>query len=252
MQKNTSWEPVSEWYSEMVGAEGDYYHKQVILPNVLRLLKLQRNSKLLDLACGQGVLARVIPKEVEYLGLDLSTTLIEEARKNDQNPNHSYGVTDVGKELPIRASGFSHVAIVLALQNIKHPFNVIKNAARHISPKGGKLVIVLNHPSFRIPKHSDWEVDKLKQIQYRKEDSYMSHIEIPIDSSPFDKVNNQKTWSYHYPLSVYCEMLFDNGFLIETIEEWVSPKKSEGSMAKIEDKARNEFPLFMAISSCRK
>jgi hypothetical protein len=42
-------------------------------------------------------------------------------------------------------------------------------------------------------------------------------------------------------------MLIDNGFLIERIEEWVSPKKSEGGMAKVEDSARAEFPLFMAI-----
>jgi hypothetical protein len=43
------------------------------------------------------------------------------------------------------------------------------------------------------------------------------------------------------------QMLFDGGFLIEKIEEWISDKKSEGGMAKIEDKARKEIPLFMAI-----
>jgi hypothetical protein len=42
-------------------------------------------------------------------------------------------------------------------------------------------------------------------------------------------------------------MIADNGFLIERIEEWVSPKKSEGVMAKVEDRARAEFPLFMAM-----
>ena len=42
-------------------------------------------------------------------------------------------------------------------------------------------------------------------------------------------------------------MLFDNGFCIENIEEWISDKKSTGSKAYIEDKARKEFPLFMTI-----
>ena len=46
-------------------------------------------------------------------------------------------------------------------------------------------------------------------------------------------------------------MLTDNGFLITNIEEWVSPKKSEGPMAIIEDRARNEFPLFLAIKAVK-
>jgi hypothetical protein len=42
-------------------------------------------------------------------------------------------------------------------------------------------------------------------------------------------------------------MLLENGLVIEKIEEWISPKKSTGKMAKIEDTARAEFPLFMAL-----
>lgn len=251
MQKNTSWDNVSQWYNGIVGEKGHFYHEAVILPNVIRLLKLNPTAKLLDLGCGQGILARSIQKDVAYLGLDLSPTLIEEARKLDLNPIHKYGVADISKELPIKFSGFSHAAIILALQNIKQPFNVFKNVAPHIN-KGGRMVIVLNHPSFRIPKHADWEVDRAKGVQYRKMDSYMSHLEVPIDSSPFDKMGNKQTWSFHYPLSAYSEMLLDNGFMIEKIEEWISPKKSEGGMAKVEDKARMEFPLFMTIVAYRK
>jgi ubiquinone/menaquinone biosynthesis C-methylase UbiE len=250
-KKETSWTQVGKWYNGIVGEKGHFYHQEVIIPHVLRLLNLNRTSRLLDLGCGQGILARAIPSEVNYLGIDLAANLVDEARKLDQNRNHSYAVADVTKDLPIKFSGFSQIAIILALQNIKHPFKVIKNCATHLN-KGGKLVIVLNHPSFRIPKHSDWLVDKNTMTQYRKNDIYMSPLEIPIDSSPFDKNDNVKTWSFHYPLSAYSEMLFDNGFVIEKIEEWVSPKKSEGGMAEVEDKARKEFPLFMAIVASKR
>lgn len=243
-QKQTSWEKVNGWYNKIVGNTGSYYHQQVILPNLVRLLELKKTSRLLDLGCGQGILARAIDEKIEYLGVDASPSLIEEARKLDHNPKHSYAVADITKDLPIRNSGFSQVAIVLALQNVKHPFKLIKNAAEQLQP-GGKLIIVINHPSFRIPKHSDWIVKNNKQ--YRLVDSYMTPKEIPIDSSPFDKKNNQTTWSFHYPLSAYSEMILDNGLVIEKIEEWISSKKSEGKMAKIEDEARAEFPLFMTI-----
>lgn len=247
MLKNTSWEKVGKWYGGVVGVKGHYYHRTVILPNVLRLLNLKADSRVLDLGCGQGVLAREVGA-VEYLGLDLAANLIEEARSLDRNPNHKYGVADITRELPIRNSGFSHGVIILALQNVDKPFNVIRNAAKHLS-QTGRLVIVINHPAFRIPKNSDWTVNRVKKIQSRVVDKYLSPLRIPIDSSPFDNKNNQRTWSYHYPLSAYSEMLFDNGFVIEKIEEWVSPKKSEGGMAKIEDDARREFPLFMAITA---
>jgi len=251
MQLNTSWEKVSGWYEESTGKSGNYYHREVVLPNVLRLLGLNKASRLLDLACGQGVLARAIPKETEYLGIDLSVSLIEEARKLDNNRKHSFGVADVTGKLPIRSSNFSHAAIILALQNISHPFKVIKNASEQLMTDG-KLVIVINHPCFRIAKLSCWQIDKEKMIQYRRIDGYMSPTRAEIESSPFDKKDNVKTISFHYPLSAIIEMLTDNGFAIGAIEEWVSPKKSEGKMAKMEDKARSEFPMFMGIVSYRR
>ena len=65
---------------------------------------------------------------------------------------------------------FTYVAIILSLQNIKRTFGVIKNAGEFLE-KGGRIIIVLNHPAFRIPKHSDWEMDKVKRVQCRKVDN---------------------------------------------------------------------------------
>lgn len=246
MDKRTSWQGVAKKYSEEMGKEGDFYHQKVILPNLLRLLGLNPRTRLLDLACGEGILARSLPPIGEYLGLDAAFSLIDEARKKDEGKNHFYGVADICKELPIRKSGFDRAVMVLSLQNLRQPFKAIRNAARQLK-NGGKLVLVINHPSFRIPQNSGWGVDRVKNVQYRKIESYMSWKEILIESNPFNRGQNIRTYSYHYPLSVYSEMIADNGFLIERIEEWVSPKKSEGVMAKVEDRARAEFPLFMAM-----
>jgi ubiquinone/menaquinone biosynthesis C-methylase UbiE len=228
-----------------VGEEGHYYHQHLILPNALRLLNFREGSTLLDLACGEGVMSRQIPEGIKYWGLDIAPKLIEEARKKKTIKEQQFLVADITKDLPIEKKDFSHAAIILALQNIKKPFLVIRNAAKHLII-GGKFLIVINHPYFRIPKYSAWEVDEAKKIQYRRVDGYMSHLEIPITTNPF-RGDERETWSFHYPLSVYTEMLADNGFVIEEIEEWVSDKKSEGGKAEMEDKARREFPLFMAI-----
>ena len=56
--------------------------------------------------------------------------------------------------------------------------------------------------------------------------------------------------SFHRPLSSYAEALAKAGFVIANLEEWKSNRVSEtGPRAKAENKARNEFPLFMAIDA---
>lgn len=243
--QNSSWQKVSKWYNKEVGDEGHYYHQHVIMPNLKRILKLKERESLLDLACGQGILERNMDRKIDYIGIDLANNLIREAIDRKTNPNHRFLVADVSKDLPTNKTDFDAGAIILALQNIKKPFGVIRNFAKHLK-KGGQLVIVLNHPVFRIPRHSSWENDLDNKIQYRRIDDYMTPQEIPILAHPGQK-ESVETWSFHYPLSAYSEMLFDNGFCIEKIEEWISDKKSTGSNAKVEDRARREFPLFMAI-----
>jgi ubiquinone/menaquinone biosynthesis C-methylase UbiE len=241
----TSWQNVSRWYGELVGKEGHYFHQHVILPHGLSLLELRDDSSLLDLACGQGVLSRQIPPGVYYEGIDAAPGLISQAKRLDKNKKHIYTVADVSRKLPVKKNDFSHAALILALQNIKDPAGPLRNARLHLR-KGGKLLIVLNHPCFRIPRQTSWEVDEQNKIQYRRVNLYLSALEIPI-SSPGKGEASEVVWSYHLPLAEYSRQLSENGFVIEKLEEWASDKSSAGAAAKMENRARNEFPLFLAI-----
>ncbi len=217
--RDTSWHTVGKW-------NNTYFEDHLIGPGVLRLLGLKVGDSLLDLACGTGWLQRKIPKGVRYMGYDIVR-----------------GV-DVTKPLPT-ADTFSHATIILALQNIEFPALVIKNAADHVK-KNGTLVIVLNHPAFRIPRQSSWGIDEHSKIQYRRENIYMSPLKIPITMHP-GQSSGPLTWSFHQPLSAYTKMLADNHFVIENIEEWTSDKESVGSAGKMENRSRAEFPLFLAL-----
>lgn len=245
---STSWEPASKWYKTIVGDEGHYYHQHVILPGVLRLLNLQAqpSPNLLDIACGSGVLAKQLTNHTEYTGIDLSPTLIKEAKKLDLNPKHKYLVADVMKALPLGQQQFSHAAIVLALQNMQHPLQVFQNIHKFLL-KEGKLIIVLNHPCFRIPRQSSWQIDENKKLQYRRIDRYLSEIEIPIQTHPSKGDQSSQLVSYHYPLSSYFRWLKEAGFAVVDMEEWCSDKMSTGAHAKMENRSRSEFPLFLTI-----
>ncbi len=244
----TSWQKVGKWYNEAVGEEGHYYHRAVIIPNILKLLNFSNSepASLLDLACGQGVLSRHIPPSVNYVGVDAAAQLIAAAKQYHKQPSHRFIHADVTQKLSLSQAPFSHATLILALQNIEHPLSVFKNASQYLQP-GAPFIIVINHPCFRIPRQSSWKVDEDNKIQYRRIDRYMSPMKIPIQTHPGKGKESSQTWSFHHPLSDYSRWLKEAGFAIELIEEWCSDKVSEGRAAKMENRSRQEIPLFMTI-----
>lgn len=246
----TSWEEVDRWYDSIVGEEGHYYHTHVVLPNVLKLLNLKEDSSLLDLACGQGVLERKVAKEMRYLGVDLSPSLIASSKKMRASPKHEFVVGDITKPLSVKGT-FSHATILLALQNVENPASALKNAAEYLQ-KDGTLIVVLNHPCFRIPRQSAWGVDEAQNLQFRRVNRYLSPLKIPIQMHPGKGQKSESTWSFHHSLSDFSRFLQEAGFSIALIEEWTSDKKSTGKNAKRENLARAEFPLFLAIKAIKR
>jgi len=247
-ESKSSWESASRWYDELVGKEGQHYHKTLIFPQLVKLMGLEEGDALIDLACGQGVLSRWLDPEVLYTGIDISPTLVKAAKKQCTRNNHSFLVGDVCQPLPIDRRNYTHATIILALQNLEKPRDAIKNAAQHMK-KGGQLFLVVNHPCFRIPRQSFWEVDKQKKVQYRRVEKYMSSMEIPIQTNPVKGEKSKKTYSYHHSLTEITSWLRNEGFVIENLEEWCSNKESQGGAAKMENRARLEFPLFLFLQA---
>jgi ubiquinone/menaquinone biosynthesis C-methylase UbiE len=198
----------------------------------------------LDIGCGQGILAKRLSKE-EYYGVDASGSLIKFAKSSDHRVNHQYIVADATKPLPILKKDFTHAVAIFSLQNMEYPFGAFMNVVHHLK-KDGRFIIVLNHPCFRIPRQSGWGVHEESNQQYRWITKYMSEMKIPIQMHPGQK-QSEISWSFHWSLSQLSEYLEKAGFVIEKIEEWSSDKKSQGKEAKREDTAREEIPLFMAI-----
>src|SRR3989338_5786174 len=105
-QKTGSWEKASGWYNSLVQKKGHYYHEHVVLPGVLKMMNLKPGDRLLDLGCGNGVLARQIPKGVGYTGIDISASLVAAAKQQDQNKEHMFVVADATKQLPVKEQDF--------------------------------------------------------------------------------------------------------------------------------------------------
>ncbi len=249
--KNTSWNNVAGWYDELLEHSKDTYQEKVILPNLLRIVDPKKDTVILDNACGQGYFSRAFfEKGSRVIGRDLSPSLIEIARKRsakeiDFKVSAAHDLADMASE------SIDVITIILALQNIKDINEVFTESAR-VLKKSGRLVMVINHPSFRQPSRSSWQWDTKTNQQYRRIDAYMSEYESSIDMTPGEKRPDRKTstTSFHRPLQVYIKALNKAGFLVSRLEEWISHKTSEqGPRATEEDRLRKEIPLFLCIES---
>ncbi len=244
--KSTSWNKVASWYQELLSRE-DSYQNTVILPNLLRLLGPLKNKIVLDLACGQGFFAQAMLNEgAGVIGVDAAPDLIALAQKNI--PDGTFHIAPADRLEFIKNETCDTAIIILAIQNIKEVDGVFAEVKRVLKP-GGRLLLVLNHPAFRIPKQSSWGWDAEGTVQYRRLDRYMSEMTSEIDMHPGQK-KSATTVSFHRPLQYYFKLLTKHGLLVSRLEEWISPKNTPaGPRAAAENLARKEFPLFLFLEA---
>lgn len=248
-QLKTSWGKVAGWYDKLLKEEGTY-QKEIILPNLTRLLDAKKGETILDLACGQGFFAREFNKSgARVVGADISKELIAIARKNSPKEiKFEIAAADNLNFLP--AESVDKITVVMAIQNIENVTGVFKEC-RRVLKQNGKLFLVMNHPAFRVPKASGWGYDEKSKIQYRRIDAYLSESKIKIQTHPGGKPS-EHTISFHRPLQFYFKILGKSGFRVSRLEEWNSTRKSQpGLHAAAEDRARKEIPLFLFIEAVK-
>jgi ubiquinone/menaquinone biosynthesis C-methylase UbiE len=242
----TDWGDVAQWYDQLVGESGSEYHQKVVLPGTMRLLAIQKGEPVIDIACGQGVLCRLLEKNGgEVTGIDAANELIELARQRSQGRIH-YQVGDARDTGFLPAGRFAAAACVLAIQNM-HPLAPVFDGVARLLQPNGRLVIVMMHPAFRGARETSWGWDEQKKIQYRRVDRYLLPRKAPIVTHP-GKSPDAYTWTFHKPIQDYVKSLRQAGLLIDAMEEWPSHKKSSpGPRAGAENRARDEIPMFLAI-----
>jgi ubiquinone/menaquinone biosynthesis C-methylase UbiE len=247
----TDWGDVAQWYDQLVGETGSEYHREVIFPGVLRLLALQPQDRFVDIACGQGVLCRLLRERgVEVAGVDAAQELIDAARQRGP-ADIRYFVADARAGLSFLPAAQCHAAAcVLAIQNI-HPIQAVFQSVARLLRPGGRFVLVMMHPCFRGPKETSWGWDERQKVQYRRVDRYLVPRKAPIVANPGMKTG-QYTWTFHKPIESYVKALRGAGLLVDAMEEWASHKSSEpGPRAAAENTARREIPLFMAVRAVK-
>ncbi len=219
----------------------------MIFPGLKRIIGEQPKAHLLDLACGQGEFSKEISSSVSnVVGVDISSELIDIASKNNKASNIHYIVSPSDSLGNIRGQSMDIVVCILAMQNISDMNATTKEVGR-VLKKGGIFIIVLNHPMFRIPKATKWDIDYKALTWWRSVNSYMTEHKIPIDMTP-GKVTKKHTLSFHRPLQNYVKVMTKHGLYLSRLEEWISHKQAQkGPHFDLSEAMRKEIPLFMCI-----
>ncbi|GAA5137845.1 class I SAM-dependent methyltransferase [Prosthecobacter algae] len=244
-QGGTSWEKSADWYDRILGERGSELYQAVVIPQSLALLKPQKGERILDLGCGQGVFSRAMAdKGAQVTGVDAAPTLIVKARTYPSRTPIRYYDRDAAQLAGL--GEFDAASAILCLQNMEHLDTVIAATATVLKP-GGRMLWVLNHPAFRIPRQSSWGNEEERKIQYRRVDAYSSTLGIPILMHP-GKADSESTVSFHRSFETLTSSGFKAGLTMSGLGEWYSHKESQpGPRARAENRARKEFPLFLAL-----
>ena len=106
-------------------------------------LDMRKDSRVLEIGCGTGVISRVLarwPGVAGVLGLDPSPGLVARARELSEGfPNLTFQVAD-GRAVPIVDGAFDVVVLHRVLSHVPGPDRVLAEAFRLLCP-GGRLAV---------------------------------------------------------------------------------------------------------------
>ncbi|MBO0783603.1 MAG: class I SAM-dependent methyltransferase [Ktedonobacteraceae bacterium] len=243
----TNWDALTEWYDGWVGRDGSALHRELAIPATIDLLAPRRGERILDVGAGQGVLApHIAAAQADYVGVDASLRLIQRARKH----HGRLGTFLVGDACHLRQlsdlhpGSFDGAVFLLSIQDMDPLPSVLESAAWALRG-GGRIVILMIHPCFRVPRQSGWGWQEERKLQYRRIDSYLTPLSVPLKE--YANGRRGHSLSFHRPLQHYINDLAKCGLLLDRMEEITTYKVASGPRARAENRAYQEIPLFMGL-----
>lgn len=245
-----SWDAVAEWYLGWSGTHGSIHHRRTAIPLLLDLLAPARHERILDLGCGPCALAPALAQRgCTLVGIDRSPRLIAAAQRAHRRVGRFLlgDVTALDRITALDHTPFDAATFLLSIQDID-PLEAVLQGLQARLTAAGRIVIVMVHPCFRVPRQSGWGWDSQRKLQYRRIDRYLTSLAVPMRTAADGRA---ATRSYHRPLTRYVELLADAGFVIDALRELPAEPVARGSPSPAARRAEAEFPLFLGLRARR-
>ena len=219
------WNANAAFWDERMG-EGNAFHRSLLLPALERLLALRPGEKVLEVACGNGQLARwMAARQVSVLAIDLSEEMIAIAKSRTRTSAKSieFRVLDASDHGVLRELGtgaFDVVVCNMALMDMP-TIDPLADALPNLLNPAGRFVFSVTHPCFN--------VSDMVRVARESEEGGSAHetrgIEIRRYLTP-RKVRGIAMFGqpepqpyFERPLSGLLGTFFRRGLLLDALEE---------------------------------
>lgn len=225
------WNGKATFWDNLHGDEGNSFHRTLVSPSVEHLLELQAGESVLDIGCGNGVLARRLAElGGKVTAVDFSSELIALAKERGQASGEPirYDVADATDEDALLALGIAQFdAIVCTMALMDMPVIApMYRAVRQLLGENGRFVFSTMHPAFS----SNHPIFIMERGDANGElyTHYSLKISNYLDISPMkgagavDEPNPH--YYYHRPMQDLLGTAFEAGLVLDGMDEPAFPR----------------------------
>lgn len=254
LNPKTTWDALASTWVENIRRSDEYHHTNIILPEVYRLLNPRKGDIILDVACGEGTVARHLTRcGAKVTGIDISKMLDHaiEKEKEERLGIEYHWLNAEELEKKFGEAVFDKAVCNMALMDIADYKTTLKQIS-HVLRNDGIFVFSITHPAFvfpscrgiRVPMDSERNEDRIRFIidYFDERPAVMRNFSwVP---APF--------LQFHRPISSYVNELVKQNFHIVEMSE---PKVSEEVVRKYpreaywDDERRPEFLIVKAVKN---
>ncbi len=226
----SAWNALAPLWVEHMRSGEEYHHTYRILPEVYRLLDVQENEEILDVACGEGTGTRHYARcGARVTGIDISK-MLDYAIELEEKAKLGIKYVKLNAEKLTEKFGqasFDKVVCNMALMDIADYKTTIKQISS-VLKENGIFVFSISHPAFswptcaslRIPVDSQRNEDRLRIIlDYFDERPNLTR----------DVYDLPPLLHFHWPISSYLNELAKYNLILREMSE---PKPSEELVRK--------------------
>ncbi len=220
------WESKAEFWDERMG-EGNVFQQVLVGPISERLLEVEPDQLILDIACGNGVFSRRLAAlGARVVAADFSQRFLElaRARTTEHAGRIEYRLVDATDEAQLLALGerrFDAAVCNMALHDMAAIEPLLRALTKLLRP-GGRFVFSVPHPAFNYPggtrlalEEDDLE-GRVVETYYVKVSNYLRVPPIRGAGMPGEPVPHLY---FHRPLSQLLGACFGVGFVLDGLEE---------------------------------
>jgi SAM-dependent methyltransferase len=221
------WNAKAAFWDERMGEEGNAFQRLLVGPATERLLALGEGELVLDVACGNGVMARRLAAlGARVVACDFSEVFVERARARsapELRERIEYAVadaTDEGQLLALGEGRFDAVVCNMAFMDMATLDPLLRAARRLLKPEG-RFVFCVTHPCFNTPDHVKVveEEDRAGRIVLTYSIKIPHYLRPTIEKGAGMPGEPEPHYYFHRSLSDLLAACFGAGFVLDGLEE---------------------------------